>query len=180
MCAAGVPAAALERTREEQQLETSARELNRNNAKGQQRVADAIKAQFGVDDALLLGLHYRKLGHGDIAIALGLAQEMSAGVKDENLQKVVALRQGPPVAGWGKVAGDLGLKLGPVISKVRRISSGVRKLEADIRAKKDKTAETEKVKKKENIENPEKPVKAGQPEQREKSWKERIWSFMRS
>jgi len=180
LCSAGIPSSAQEKSKEEQQLEASAGELNKKNSKGRTRVINKIKEQYGVDEARLLGLHFRKLRYGEIAIVLGLAQDARGDIKDEDLQKIVALRQGPPVAGWGKVAGDLGLKLGPVISKVRLISAEVRKLELTSKVNKDNKAAGAKAKRNESPKTLKKPVKAEPPEQPERSWKEKMRSFMRS
>jgi len=127
LCAAVIPAAAREISAEEKSLAAVSGELDKIAAApgGHQRVAQRIKAQFGVEGTLVMSLRSRLLGYGEIAIAFGLAQEMRGGIKDANLHKIVALRQGPPVTGWGKIAGDLGLKLGPVQSKVRKIVADV-------------------------------------------------------
>ncbi|MCX5793694.1 MAG: hypothetical protein NTY45_15970 [Elusimicrobia bacterium] len=146
LCAAGIPAFAQERSREEKKLEAAAGELNKSadRDEGRQRVAHKIRRQFGVDDALLIGLTYRKLSYGEISIVLGLAQGMRGGIKDANLHKIVALRQGPPVLGWGRIAGDLGVKLGPVLGDVQNIAAGIRRQEKADKAKKDTEAKAEK------------------------------------
>ena len=168
LCAAAMPAFAEERSREEKKLETSSGELDKSAAKpeGQQLVADKIKAEFAVDDARVQSLRDLKMGYGEISIALGLAQGLPGGITDENVQKIVALRQGPPVMGWGKIAKELGLKLGSVQSKVHKMSAEVRKQEKAARANKNKKSE-----KMEKPEKPEKPEKMGRPENPGKSGK---------
>lgn len=161
LCAAAGPLPAQVKPGEEQRLETAAGELNKEYSEGQQRVEGKIKAEFKVDDALLMGLHFKKMNNGEIAIALGLAGEMHRGVSDKNLHEVVALREGPPVAGWGKVAKELGLKLGPVISKLKKISAEVRRQEKADTVKKLKEEKAEKLKKAENNGQPGKTEKAG-------------------
>lgn len=165
LCAATVMAVAQEKSKEEIKLETSAGALDKSAAmpEGQLRVAEKIKTEYGVDDARILGLRAQKMGYGEISIALGLAQGLPGGITDENVQKIMALRQGPPVMGWGKIAKDLGLKLGNVQSKVHKMAAEVRKQEKD-KAKKDKKAEGEKGKKGEKTGKPEKPMKAEKPE----------------
>ncbi|HCC49095.1 MAG TPA: hypothetical protein DEQ38_13415 [Elusimicrobia bacterium] len=138
---AGSSVFALGRSAEEKKLEASAAELDKNHSEGQQRVADKICAEFGVSNGLVIGLRFRKMGDGEIAIALALAQGLHRIIKDEDLRRIVRLRQGPPVMGWGRVAGKLGLKLGPVISKVEKLSSKVRDQETS-----DKAEEAGKVK----------------------------------
>ncbi len=147
-----IPVFAQETSKEESKLEAGAAELNKLYSEGQQRVADKIKAQFGVSDALLLGMLYKNMRYGEIAITLGLAQGLHGGIRDKNLYRITTLRHGPPVVGWSKVAKNLGLKLGPVLSKIRKISADVRKQEkTDKEAEK---AEREKVQKSAKMEGP--------------------------
>ncbi|MDO8803109.1 MAG: hypothetical protein Q7R35_01645 [Elusimicrobiota bacterium] len=164
LCAAGIPAFAQEKPTEEQTLEISAGELDKNHSEGQQRVAEKIIAEFGVADGLIVGLRFKKMGYGEIAIALGLSQGLHRIIQEEDLRKIVELRQGPPVMGWGRIANDLGLKLGPVISKVRKISAEVLRDEKADKAKKDKIAKKEmdkKVKTAKKLNRPGKTVKEG-------------------
>jgi hypothetical protein len=146
ICAAAVPAFAQKETREEKSLEISAGELDKSAdaPEGQKRVIDKITAQYDVDEGRVQGLRLKHLGYGEIAIVYGLVQNMPRGIRDENLYRVVALRKGPPVSGWGNVAKELGLKLGPVVRRVRGISSVVREQEKMDKAEKDKKAEEEK------------------------------------
>ena len=163
LCAAVIPAFAQKKSKDDKKLESNSGELDKSAAKteGQQRVTDKIKAEFAVDDARVQGLRDKNMGYGEISIALGLAQGLPGGITDENVQKIVALRQGPPVMGWGKIAKDLGLKLGPVQSKVHKIAAEARKQEKAAKVKKDEKAGGEKDKKGEKMEKPEKP---GKPE----------------
>jgi len=161
LCAAVIPAFAQKETKEVKELEANSAELDKSATRpsGQQRVTDKINAQFGVDETGVAGLRLKHLGYGEIAIVLGLAQNMPRGIRDENLYKIVALRQGPPVLGWGNVAKEFGLKLGPVISGVRNIGSGVRKQEKADKIKESKKAKEEKAKKDEMTEKMEQPGK---------------------
>jgi hypothetical protein len=161
VCAAAGPALAQVNAGEEAKLEACAAELNKDHSEGKQRVADKIKTQFGVDDARLMGLHFRRMNNGDIAIALGLAQGMRRVITDKNLQRIVALREGPPEAGWGKVAKELGVKLGPVISKLRKVSAEVRKQEKADTAEKEIKSRAEEIARKDGGGQPGKTEKAG-------------------
>lgn len=179
LCSVVIPAFAQEKSREEKKLEAVACELDKKHSEGQQRVADKIKNEFGVTDGLIVGLRFKDLGYGEIAIALGLAQSLHRIIKDEDLHKIVVRRQGPPVMGWGEIAKDLGLKLGPVIARVQKISEEVRKDEKNDRAREDRKNEAEnniKKEKLEKIEKNNKDEKAGSPK---KSWMERMKSFIR-
>jgi len=162
LCAA-MPALAQEKTPDEKKLESASAELEKDAAssEGNKTVTDKLKSEFKVDDAVVQGLRDQKLGYGEVSTVLTLAQGLPGGITDANLQKVVALRQGPPVMGWGKVAKELGLKLGPAVSKVKRISAEARKQEKADKAKKEKKEKAEKAGK---PERPEKREKAGKPE----------------
>lgn len=126
---AGMLVWAEDKTSEERNLESSAQEMDKEAAKPacQESFQEKIKSEFKVDDARVQGLRDQKMGYGEISIALGLAQGLPGGITDENVRKIVALRQGPPVMGWGRIAKDLGLKLGPVRSKMKKISAEARK-----------------------------------------------------
>ena len=176
LCAAIIPAFAQKKPTEEQTLETCAGELDKKYSEGQQRVAEKIIAEFEVADGLIVGLRFKKMGYGEIAIALGLAQGLHRIIQEEDLRKIVELRQGPPVMGWGRIAGDLGLKLGPVISKIRKISAEVRK---DEKGDKAKEAEAEKLKEQGKAEKSGKDAKDTKAGEQKKTWMERMKSFMR-
>jgi len=157
LCAA-MPVLAQEKTGDEKKLEKVSMELENDAGKqeGGAVVVEKLKTGFGVDDALVQGLRDQKMGYGEITITLGLAQQLPGGITDENVQKIMAMRQGPPVIGWGKIAQELGFKLGPVISKVKKVSAEARK-----QAAKMKKGEKGKMEKHERHEKPE---KMGRPE----------------
>ena len=163
LCAAAMPAFAQEKTREEKKLESGAAELDKNAAKpeGAQRVNDRIKAEFAVDNARVQSLRDQKMGYGEISIALGLAQGLPGGITDANVAKVMALRQGPPVLGWGRMAKELGLKLGPVQSKVHKMSAEVKKAKKAKGEKDMKEMKREKSGKPEKMDRPGNPGKSG-------------------
>ena len=157
LCAA-LPVLAQEKSGDEKKVEKAAMEVDGDAGKpeGGGLVVDKLKTEFGVDEARIQGLRDQKLGYGGVSIVLSLAQTMPGGITDGNVQKIMALRQGPPVMGWGKIAKELGLKLGPVISKVKKISAEARKQAA--RIKKGEKGKMEK------HERHEKPEKMGRPE----------------
>jgi hypothetical protein len=133
LCAAAVPVLAADAGKDEQKLETSAAEVEKIALlpDGQQRVEERLKARYGVDDARLQGLREQKMGYGEISIALGLAAGLPGGINDANVAKITALRQGPPAMGWGRIAKDLGLKLGPAVKSAQKVSSELRKQERE-------------------------------------------------
>lgn len=153
LCAAAIPAFAQEdadknkktesgaagtKNLEEKEAENTVGQIeDRGRAEGgQERIAARIKAQYGVDDARLQAMRDAGLNHGEVSMALALAQGMPGGINDENVQKVTALRQGPPKAGWGNVAKDLGLDLGTALGSTRRLTYEIRKDEETRREEK--------------------------------------------
>ena len=175
LCAA-MPAFAQERSADEKKLDIASMEMDKDAAKpeGEKLVTEKIKTEFKVDDARVQGLRDQKLGYGEITIALSLARELPGGITDENMQKIMALRQGPPVMGWGLIAKDLNLKLKPVVSRANRMSADVRKQEAKNARMEKKNAEraekkermgknerTEKMEKMERMDKPDRPEKPG-------------------
>lgn len=167
MCAA-MPALAQEKPQDEKKLESAAVELDKDagQPEGGRTVAEKLKTEFKVDDARVQGLRDQKLGYGEISIALSLAQGLPGGITDANVQKVMALRQGPPVMGWGNVAKELGQKLGPVTAKTRKVSAEARKkLKAEKmkmeRNRVEKGEKREKMDKPERLEKPEAGGKGG-------------------
>jgi len=170
LCAA-MPALAQDKPADEKKVVSAAAELDKDAAKpyGEKLVTEKIKTEFTVDDARIQRLREQKLGYGEISIALSLAKELPGGINDANVQKVMAMRQGPPVMGWGKVAKDLNVKMGPVVSGVKKMSSEVRKQErkdakmeqkgAEKNEKMEKHERHEKMEKMEKSERPDKPGK---------------------
>lgn len=164
LCAA-IPVFAQEKSADEKKVEKAGMELDSEAGKPESggMVTDKLKAEFGVDDARIQGLRDQKLGYGEVSITLSLAQGMPGGITDANVQKVMALRQGPPVMGWGKVAKELGLKLGPVVSKVKKVSAEARKHKAE-QMRKEKREKSGKPERPEKPGKMERPGKGGRPD----------------
>lgn len=120
-----VGAAAADVSKDERNLEREAKRLNDTAAKpdGEKAVVKRLTAEFTATDQQVQDLRGRNLGYGEAAIVLSLAQALPGGVTDANVQKVLALRQGPPVMGWGQVARQLGTKLGKTVSQVRKAAN---------------------------------------------------------
>lgn len=114
-----------ELSKAEKNLERESKRLNDTAAKpdGEQAVLKRIRAEFKVENAQIQVLRERKLGYGEIASALSLAQKMPGGATEANVQKVLSMRQGPPVVGWGQVARQLGTKLGATVSQVKKMNN---------------------------------------------------------
>lgn len=112
-------------TKAEKNLDREARRLDATAAKpdGEKAVLKEFTAVFKVNDAQVQALRDRQLGYGEIAIVLSLANKMPGGATEENIQKVLSLRQGPPMAGWGRVAKQLGAKLGAAVSQIKKMNN---------------------------------------------------------
>jgi len=146
---------------------------------GASLVTQRLVNDFGVTEAQVSDLRTKGLSFGEIAIALSLAKEEQGGVTDANIQKVLSLRQTTPPTGWGKVAKELGVKLGPAVSSVEKLAKesrgGVKKSEekAETKAqekaeKADKGEKVEHAEKAEKAERPEHPDRAERPERPER------------
>lgn len=138
---------------------------------GETVVIDRIEKEFDVDEATVKALRDKKLGYGEIAIALSLAERLPGGVTDENIDKVISMRQGPPVQGWGNVARDLDLSLKPAAKHLEKVGAESMKVEAkkeQVRHEKsqklEKAGRPEKAGKLERIERVEKIEKIERPE----------------
>ncbi len=118
-------AAQAELSKAEKNLGREAKRLTETASKpvGEKAVLKKIEVEFKVSDAQVQALRDRMLGYGEVAIVLSLAQKMPGGVAEVNVQKVLSLRQGPPVAGWGQVARQLGTKLGATVSQLKKMNN---------------------------------------------------------
>ena len=170
LCAA-MPVLAQEMSRDEKKLESASMELDKDSARpeGPKLVTEKLKNEFMVDDARVQGLRDQKLGYGEVSIVLSLAKDMPGGINDANVQRIMAMRQGPPVMGWGNIAKDLNLKLGPAVSKVKKLSAEVRKQErknAKMERKNEKKERMEKHERKEKMDRMEKGSRPENPGKR--------------
>lgn len=165
---AGMLVLAEEKSPDEKKLDAATVEMDNQDCLPacQETFQDKIKTDFVVDDATLQGLRDQKMGYGEITIALGLARQLPGGVTEANIQKITALRQGQPVMGWGRIARDLGLKLGPVISNVRKVSAEVRKQNKAAKMGKEKGGRAEKHERHGKMDRPEKGSRPGKPGKR--------------
>lgn len=146
-----------------------------STAVGEAAVVGKIVNEFGVDEALVKDLRAKKLGYGEITLALSLAERLPGGITDENLDKVLDLRQGPPVQGWGNVAKSLELSLKPSKLKLEKVGSGKKGDDAENESvkheKTEKVEKSEKAQKHERIEKMERVEKPERPERPERGGK---------
>ena len=105
-------------------------------------------------------------GYGQATIALALSQELMKQDKTLSqqaaLDHIVALRQ--EGKGWGVIAHELGVKLGHVVSDVKRAEKATDRVAGKPdKADKEKLAKAEKPEKMEKMEKMEKPAKPEKP-----------------
>lgn len=116
------------RAQEEKSADAAAGDIDAAAKGDAEKVRARIMTQYGVDEARVRNmLEEGKMGYGEISLALSLAKGMEGGINDENIARITALRQGDPKMGWGRIAAQLGQKLGPAISESRKMSAELRK-----------------------------------------------------
>ncbi len=103
MALAGITTLAVAKTEEETRLEKVAALLNHSvrQSQGEHAIVELLKNEFNVDETLINYLQKKKLGYGEIAVILSLAQQMPDRITDVTADKILSMRQGPPTAGWG-------------------------------------------------------------------------------
>jgi len=84
------------------------------------------------------------MGYGEVSITLALSQQlMKTGLSQQQaIDKIVGMRKSG--MGWGVVARDLGLKLGGVISDVKKADKQLAKLDTVKTAKSEKPEKADK------------------------------------
>lgn len=115
-------------TADEKKLNTEVTTLDKDAGAphGQTVVTTRLEKEFNVTGAQVQSLRDKKLGYGEIAIVFSLAQKLG-GINDTNINKILSMRQGPPVMGWGEIANKLGFKLGSVVSQVKKVETASHK-----------------------------------------------------
>lgn len=96
---------------------------------GNARVITRIADDFDVPESVVRGLRAQGLGFGGVTIVLALAQQLSGPdlpLNDAIAQIMSERRAG---AGWGQIAHNHELKLGPVLSAVKRSDKSLAGLE---------------------------------------------------
>jgi hypothetical protein len=112
-------------SKDEKNLAREEKRINDTAAKpdGEKAVIKRLVEELKASEQQIKALRDRKLDYGEIAVILALAQTMTGGSPDTNVQKVLDMRQGPPAAGWGDVARKLDAKLGKIVSQVRKVAN---------------------------------------------------------
>lgn len=157
---------------EQKQLDISSARVMSGSPDGRQRVSETIARRFNVPEKVVNDLRARRMGYGEVAITLALSQQlMKRGMTQQQaLDRVIGLRTSG--RGWGVVARDLGLKLGDVVSDVKKTDRQLAKLDVGKPAgaeKPDTLAKVEKPGKPEKVEKPERPARPEKPEKVDKA-----------
>jgi hypothetical protein len=98
---------------------------------GGRRVVATIAKHFNVPEKLVTDLRGRKLGHGEITVALALSQQLVKREKvtqQKAVDRVLELRKAGH--GWAAIARSLGLKLGDAVGHVQTIDQQLARLDA--------------------------------------------------
>jgi hypothetical protein len=115
---------------EQKQLETVGARVAAATPDGRRRVAETIAKQFDVPEKLVNDLRGRKIGYGELTVAMALSQQLIKRDKvtqQQALEKVLGLRNSGH--GWGVIARDLGLKLSDAVSAVKKTDKQLAKLD---------------------------------------------------
>lgn len=118
--------------KDETSLESVRKDIDKDTAaaKAETRVQELAK-QFKVDPSVVQDLRAKGQGWGETTIELSMAQHLTqSNPKDypamtDALNKISAMRADK--MGWGKIAKDLGFKLGPVVREARHVRNEMRK-----------------------------------------------------
>jgi len=156
----------------ERQLRANATRLDDDAARaartpdGQRRLDERLAKQFNVDPTVVTGLRNRNLSPGQATIALALSQQLMK--KDTNLTQQQALdnilTERQAGKGWGEIAHGLGLKLGRVVSEVKKADKAADHVARGKPDKVDRVAKVDKPDKPEKMDKPDKPEKPAKPE----------------
>ena len=104
----------------------SAIDKKANEPEGKKHVVEKLENQYHVSDERINKLREQKLGYGEIGIVFSMAEKMPGGINDDNIKKIMELRQGGThKEGWGKIANELNLKPGDIRERVNKVNSDI-------------------------------------------------------
>lgn len=86
---------------------------------GDQVVMDRLSKEFNVTAEQIKALRDKDVGYGEIAAIYAFADKLPGGATDDNVNKVMSMREGKK--GWGTIAKDLDLDLRDAAKKVSGI-----------------------------------------------------------
>jgi hypothetical protein len=165
---------------DETQLETIRQEIDRGaTSSASSDKINTLSSQFKVDSSVVEQLRAKNQGWGETTIELAMAQRLiqtdatTYPTMAEALNKIETLRS--QKMGWGKIAKDLGFKLGPVVSAAMHTRNGLRKesrmekspgsLKSEKSEKAERSAKAEKIGRSDTAGRPE---RAARPERAER------------
>jgi len=157
----------------ERQLQANVRRFDEDAARavrtpeGQRRLDERLGKQFNVEPSVVTGLRNRNLSPGQATIALALSQQLmkrdTTLTQQQALDRIVTERQAGK--GWGEIAHNHDLKLGRVISDVKKADTAAEHVAAGKSDKPDQNVvKVAKPDKPEKIDRPDKPEKPAKPE----------------
>jgi hypothetical protein len=164
MIALQAPAAPAQTDADQARLDTVVKTIDKETAsKGANTQVQVLAKEFNVTPKTVEDLR-TKQGWGGVTIELAMAQHLTQTdpktypTMTDALQKIATLRG--EKEGWGKIAKDLGFKLGPVISAAEHTRH---ELVRDVHQ--DRAQKVEKV---ERVERPDRPQRPERPERPER------------
>ncbi len=170
---------------DEVRMQAMQREADEDAAKrGQKAQAELLARQFQLPVSEVEKLRNAGQGWGEITIRLALADKLvktdptNFPTLNDALQRIATLRSDG--GGWGQITKELGFKLGPVVSDIRRSLNDLRRDlragqagpdridKADNRGDVKREARAERVERMQRPERPERPQRPERPERPEK------------
>jgi hypothetical protein len=155
-------------------IEATAKAIDKETAnKGQALRMEALSRQFRLTPEEIQDMRAKKQGWGEVTIQLAMAQQLSQSnpttypTIQSALTKIESLRADK--MGYGKIAKDLGFKLGPVVSDAKHVRNELaQELRAERAQKADKVEKTERAERAERPARPERPERPARPEKPER------------
>ena len=177
LTAASLPAWARSKA-DEMQLESVSNDIDRNaSGFSQGNKTQTLSKQFNVNSSVIENLRAKTQGWGETTIELAMAQRlMQTNMKiyptmSDALNKIAVLRS--EHQGWGRIAHNLGFKLGPVVSDAMHTRNELRndsRMDATLRVEKPGKAEkADRAVKLERTERPERRLRNERPARVEKA-----------
>lgn len=157
---------------DEAQLDGVSKDIDKTIAPGQNIQVQTLASQFKVAPGALEDLCAKRQDWGEATIELAMAQRLTQMDAEtypsmaNALNRIATLRS--QKMGWRKIAGNLGLKLGPVVSVAKHVRNELRKdfsmerslptRNSDKAAKAERTAMVEKIGRSEPADRPNQPA----------------------
>ncbi len=114
-------------TKDEKKLNTEISLLDKDAAmpKGEVVVTDKLSKTFNLTSDQIKTLRDKNLKYGEIAAIYAFADKMAGGITDDNVNKVMTMRQSNKA--WSDIAKSFDVKLGSVAGKVSSIEKDAHK-----------------------------------------------------